>query len=86
VKSVEETTVNVRTKILLLSSVAFLCFYGFGIAQTDEGVQVGAASSPAEAVGASSASSPLIYGLLPFLVLLISGLISWYLDRRKKSN
>ena len=77
---------NVRTKILLISSVAFLCFYVFGIAQADQGVEIGASSSSADAIGAASDFSPLAYGLLPFLVLLISGLISWYLDRRKKSN
>jgi hypothetical protein len=78
--------VNVRTKILLLSSVAFLCFYVFGITQTDQSIQIEAASSTADPTDAGSGFSPLIYGLLPFLTLLISGLISWYLDRRKKSN
>ena len=77
---------NVRTKILLLSSVAFLCFYVFGITQTDQSIQIEAASSTADAAGSGSGFSPLIYGLLPFLMLLVSGLISWYLDRRKKSN
>ena len=77
---------NVRTKILLLSSVAFLCFYVFGIAETGQGVQVGAAPSEADALGFQSSLSPFIYGLLPFLLLLISGLISWFFDRRKKSN
>jgi hypothetical protein len=74
--------VKVRTKILLLSSAAFLCFYVVGITETGQDVQIRAASSAADPVAIGSGVSPLIYGLLPFFVLLVSGLVSWFLDRR----
>lgn len=82
---------KVRTKILLLSSVAFLCFYVVGITETGQNVLVGDASSgvaPAQADNTAMGSgfAPIVYGLVPFLLLLLSGLVSWFLDRRSKSR
>jgi hypothetical protein len=83
--------VKVRTKILLLSSVAFLCFYIFGITETQQSVLVGSASVSVDNAQADDSATgaglaPIVYGLFPFLLLLVSGLVSWFLDRRKKSN
>ena len=81
----------IRTKILFLSSVAFLCFFVFGI--TESGQSLFAAHPPPNAsasaagdIAMNAGLTPMVYGLIPFLLLLISALVSWFFDRRGKSD
>jgi hypothetical protein len=74
--------VTVRTKILLLSSVAFLCFYVFSIAESGQSFLIANSSSDIAAAKPGSLA-PIVYGLGPFLLLILSGLISWYFDYRR---
>jgi hypothetical protein len=82
---------SMRTKILLASSVPFLIFFAFGV--TDLGQNILRGPIPAgmdhwKAVDIymGAGLAPWVYGLAPFVLLDVCGIISWLLDRRKGSN
>jgi hypothetical protein len=81
--------VKVRTKILLILSSPFLCFFAFGV--TDYGQNILRGDIPpgtdhwkADDIYMGAGLAPWAYGLLPFILLFVIGLISWFLDLRKQ--
>ncbi len=79
---------TVRTKILLLSSIAFLAFFLFAVIETGQNLLSAKPhlplSSNATDIAARAGFTPAVYGIVPFALLLLCGLISWFIDSRSK--
>lgn len=73
------------TKIILISSVPFLCFFGFGLTDFGQSALVGKIPAyidrwKADDIHVGAALAPVVYGLVPFIVLCSCALLSWCLD------
>ena len=79
---------RIRTKILLVSSLLFLCFFVFGVTDFGQNILRGYIPPGTDHwqlddiyMGAGLAS--WVYGLIPFVLLCGIGMISWFLDSHK---
>jgi hypothetical protein len=82
---------KIRTKILLIASTPFLCFFVFGVTQFGQRYLEGDISAEtdhwkADDIVMGAGLAPWVYGLAPFILLFACWLISWVLDLRKKSK
>jgi hypothetical protein len=73
------------TKVILISSIPFLCFFGFGITDFGHSVLMGRIPAhinhwKADDIDMGAALAPVVYGLVPFIVLCSCALISWCID------
>jgi hypothetical protein len=87
--------VKIWTRILLIASVPFLCFFAFGVTECGQHLLVGSLPAgidhwKADDIYMGAALAPWVYGLIPFILLGGSGMISWLLDLlrvwRKRSD
>ena len=82
---------KIRTKILLIVSVPFLCFFTFGVTETGQVFLIGSIPAgtdhwKADDIYMGAGLAPWVYGLIPFILLFASGLVSWFLEKRKRSD
>lgn len=80
---------RLRTRILLVMSAPFLCFFAFGITNVGQRLLVGDLPKDidhwrADDIAMGAGLTPWVYGLFPFIVLFVSGLTSWLIDFRRK--
>jgi hypothetical protein len=81
-------SVKVRTKLLLILSAPFLFFFAVGV--TNFGQTFLRGDIPADTghikvddIYMGAGLAPWVYGLLPFVLLFMLGLISWFRGQRK---
>jgi hypothetical protein len=88
-------SVRIWTKILLIASVPFLCFFVFGVTDFGQRLLVGNVPAgtdhwKADDIYMGAGLAPWVYGLIPFILLGGSGMVSWLLDLlriwRKRSD
>jgi hypothetical protein len=90
--SVQESgNLRIRTKVLFIYGIPFLCFFAFGV--TDFGQNILRGNIPTGAdhwklddIYMGAGLAPWVYGLFPFILLSGSGLISWFFDSREGSR
>jgi hypothetical protein len=83
-----EDKVRIWTKLLLLSSSPFLCFFAFGVTGFGQDILRGKIPPGTDHwqlddIYMGAGLAPWVYGLIPFILLCVSGLLSWLLDWRK---
>ena len=82
---------TMRTKILFVASITFLMFFAFGITDVGQKVLIGKVPSnidhwKADDIYMGAALAPWVYGLVPFILLCLCGLLSWLLARSKAAK
>jgi hypothetical protein len=80
---------KLRTKILLISSIPFLCFFAFGITEMGQEILRGKISpgidhGTLDDIYMGAGLAPWVYGFVPFIFLCGSGMLSWILDLFKQ--
>jgi hypothetical protein len=69
-------------------SLPFLGFFAFGVTDVGQKVLIGNLSEnvdhwKADDVYMGAGLAPWVYGLVPFVLLCLFGLVSWLLERRR---
>jgi hypothetical protein len=82
---------KMRTKILFICSLPFLCFFAFGVTNFGQRVLIGKLPPDidpwkADDIAMGAGLAPWVYGLVPFILLSICGLFSWLLERHRGSR
>jgi hypothetical protein len=81
-------SMSIRTRILLTASIPFLCFYilgetAFGQMILQGKIPAGANHTTLDDIVMGAGLAPAVFGLTPFLLLGLTGYISWLIDWRK---
>jgi hypothetical protein len=83
--------VKIRTKLLFILGAPFLCFFAIGVTEFGQrflrgDIPAGTDHWKADDIYMGAGMAPWMWGLLPFMLLGGSGLISWSLDKRRISK
>jgi hypothetical protein len=77
---------KMRTKVVFVSGLPFLSFFAFGVTEAGQKVLIGKIPPnidhwKADDIYMGAGLAPWVYGLAPFILLTLCGLLSWLLER-----
>jgi hypothetical protein len=80
-----DDNVRIWAKILLIASIPFLCFFAFGLTEFGQSILIGNIPAgidhwKADDIYMGTGLAPWVYGLIPFILIGGTGMISWLLD------